>query len=347
MKLENIVFLNKNYDFVLGDIIIEDNIITDIREYEKVNKKGLIPNFTDIHIHGGYGVDVMDCDYKGIMYLSEKLVEDNVGMWLPTTVAKDFDEIYKVCKAVKEASKNNKGAKIAGIHIEGPFISKEYKGIMEEKYIVPCSTELFDNIKEILGDMVIRFTIAPEVCGAEEFCSYVIKNGGFISMGHSKAKSEECKALSTLGANSFTHLFNAMSPLHHRSQNMLSYALQSNEYCEIIADEIHILPEVLSLALKILGDRAVLITDALRYMGMGEGSFEFCGDLITVKNKRAANKDGRLAGSVLKMKEAFLNAEKYVGYKNAIKIACENPARVISKFNEIGSIEVGKEMFIN
>ncbi len=346
MKYDNVVYLNKDYIFVNGSITVENEIITELSEYEPVNERGLIPPFTDLHIHGGYGIDVMDANAYEISYLSEKLYCDNVGMWLPTTVAKDFKSIISTAKAVKLASLNGNGAEIAGIHIEGPFISKEYKGIMEEKYIVPCDTKLFDDIKEIMGDMIIRFTVAPEAEGAEDFCKYVVENGGYISMGHSRASYKQCQRLSQLGANSVTHIFNAMSPLHHRDENILAYALDGNEYCEIIADGIHIKPYVLKTALNILGNRAFLITDALRPMGMGEGSFEFCGAKINVKNKMATNSDGKLAGSVLKMCEAVENVGDFIGYENAIRLACENPARVIDKFDYIGSIEIGKRLRI-
>lgn len=345
MKLNDIVFLNKDYKFVRGSITIENNIITDIKELELSSERGLIPPFTDIHIHGGYGVDVMDNDYKAIGYLSKCLLKDNVGMWLPTTVAQDFSSILNTAKAVKKAAMDNN--EIAGIHIEGPFISDKYKGIMEEKYIKPCSTKLFDDLKDILGDLVIRFTIAPECEGAEEFCSYVTSMGGFVSMGHSGADKNMCKKLINCGANCYTHIFNAMASLHHRNENILSCALSGAEYCEIIADEIHISPDVLKLALNVLGKRAVLITDALRPMGMGEGSFEFCGSAITVDKGRAANSDGKLAGSVLSMKNAVLNTAKYIGCENAVRLACENPARVIGKFDEIGSIQIGKRFYYN
>lgn len=347
MKRENVSFLNKNYQFVKGNITVENNIITELEEFENTDEYGIIPNYTDIHIHGGYGVDVMDCDENKIAYLAQKLIDDNVGLWLPTTVAKDFDSIIKTAEAVKKAA-NLKGVNnIGGIHIEGPFISKKYKGIMEDKYIAACDTRLFDDLKEIMGDMIIRFTVAPEADGAEEFCRYVVKNGGFVSMGHSAASYEQCKNMVDCGANSFTHIFNAMPSLHHRDENILAYALDSDLFCEIIADEIHIKPMVLKLALHILGERAVLITDALRPMGLGEGKFEFCGAEITVSNRRAVNSDGRLAGSVLKMQEAVDIASKYIGYKNALKLACENPPKVIDMFDKIGSIEVGKKLFIN
>lgn len=345
VKLNDVIYLNKDYKFVIGSISVEDNIITELEEYELSDKRGIIPPFTDIHIHGGYGVDVMDCDNEGIGYLSECLLKDNVGMWLPTTVAKDFDSVLNTARAVKKAGERH--SSIAGIHIEGPFISRNYKGIMEEKYIKSCNTKLFDDLKNILGDMVIRFTIAPECEGAEDFCRYVTLNGGFVSMGHSGANKRQCESLIKKGANCYTHIFNAMSPLHHRNENILSCALSGNEYCEMIADKIHISADVLKIALNVLGNRAVLITDALRPMGMGEGSFEFCGTIITINNGRAANSEGRLAGSVLTMKDAISNVEKYVGYENALRFACENPARVIGKFEEIGSIDVGKRFIYN
>lgn len=346
MKLKNIVYINKDYKWVIGDITTENNIITELVEKDWAYERGIIPPFSDIHIHGGYGVDVMDCDHKSLCYLAERLLENNVGMWMPTTVADDFDTIINCAKAVKKANENNGGAEIAGIHIEGPFISKKYKGIMEGKYISSCDTRLFDDIKNVVGDMAIRFTIAPEVDGAEEFCDYVTQNGGFVSMGHSGASALQCRRLLQKGANSYTHLFNAMSSLHHREENILVHALNGSGYCEIIADEIHILPEILCLALNVVGDRAVLVTDALKPMGMGEGNFVFCGEEITVKNKKATNSRGRLAGSVLTMKNAVCNAEKYIGYEKALKIGCENPSRVINMFDKIGSIDIGKRLYL-
>lgn len=344
MKYDNVIFLNREYKWVKGCITEENNIITDVVEYGISEDKGIIPPFSDIHIHGGYGVDVMDCNADAISFLSRKLYEDNVGMWLPTTVAKDFDSVLNTARAVKRAAEKNEGALIGGIHIEGPFISKAYKGIMEEKFIVPCNKTLFDDLKEIMGDMVIRFTVAPEAEGAAEFTEYVTKNGGYVSMGHSQASKKQCESLIEKGANSYTHIFNAMSSLHHRNENILTSALSGNEYCEIIADKIHISEDVLNIALTVLGKRAILITDALRPMGMGQGSFTFCGDEITVRNGRAINNEGRLAGSILKMKYAFINAYKILGIEKAVKAGCENPAKAVGLFDKIGSIEKGKIM---
>ena len=348
MKYSDITFLNKDYQFVKGSIKVEDNIIVALEEYEPAqSERGIIPPFTDIHIHGGYNIDVMSAYSNDIKYMSERLWQDNVAMWLPTTVAKDYSSILKCAKEVKKAALNNKGAEIAGIHIEGPFLSPKYKGIMEEKYIKACDTRLFDDLKNIMGDMAIRFTLAPEAEGAEEFTKYVVKNGGFVSMGHSGATFSQCQKLVNLGANSYTHILNAMEGIHHRKENIALAALMGNEYCEVIADGIHILKPVLKFLFNNLDNRPVLITDALKPMAMGSGEFEFCGETISVKNNRATNNDGRLAGSIVKMKDAFLNTAEIVGIKKAVKYGCENPPKVINRFNDIGTIEVGKKIIIN
>lgn len=342
MKYRNINFLNKNYKFVKGDITLEKGIVTDIAEKDNADE-GILPPFVDIHIHGGYGIDVMYAEAEEIAYLSRRLYENNVGAYMPTTVAKDKDSILTTAENVKKASLISEGAEIAGIHIEGPFISKEYRGIMEEKHIVPCDIGLFDDLREIMDGLKIRFTIAPECENAEGFCKYVTENGGYISMGHSSASLEQCQRLT--GASSYTHVFNAMSFLHHRESNILSSALTDELYTELICDFIHVSCECVKILTELKGDKIILVTDALRAMGQGNISFEFCGKEINVTEKGARDKNGRLAGSVLTMKRAFENLCMVSDLKTAVKAACENPAELLGLL-DYGCIDIGKKVIL-
>ncbi len=342
MKYRDIKFLNKNYEYVTGDITLEGGIVTDIAEKDRA-EGGILPPFADIHIHGGYGVDIMCAEAEEISYLSKRLYENNVGAYMPTTVAKDFDSILETAKNVKKAALIDKGAEIVGIHIEGPFISKEYKGIMDESCIVPCDIKLFDDLREIMDGLKIRFTIAPECENTESFCKYVTDNGGYISMGHSGASLKQCKRLE--GAGSYTHIFNAMAPLHHREDGILSAALTDKLYTELICDLIHVSPKCVEILTRLKGDNIILVTDALKAMGQGNIDFEFCGRKIKAGDKGARDNQGRLAGSVLTMEKAFENLRNISDIKTAVKSACENPAALLG-LDRYGCIDTGKKVIL-
>lgn len=342
MKREDILYYDKNYEVVFGDIYFENNIVTKTVEKDKpkeYNKSDiLLPPLADIHIHGGYGVDFMHCNEKDLIYFTEQAKKDGIGAFMPTTVACEYEAIYRLSESIARANI----PEIWGIHIEGPFINKKHKGVMDEKYIRECDMTLYDNVKSILPDKVIRFTIAPETEGAEEFCEYVCKKGDFVSLGHSGATKKECEALKKRGASSYTHVFNAMSPLFHRSENILSCALTDELYCEIIADKIHICSNVLDIVGRCKKDKLILVSDAIFAMACKEGRYKFCGREINVKAGKAYTDENVIAGSVLKLKEAVKNMSDIIGEKSAVKAASENPARLLHKFDVFGSIEEGK-----
>ena len=267
-KLCDRVYLGPDYNYYTGDICIEDDVILSVIPKEKSKpKQALLPPFVDVHIHGSYGIDCMNASDSDLVMLAKRLRENGVGGFLPTAVASDRDSILKLAESVGKC----KDKSVLGIHIEGPFLSREYKGIMNERYILPCDNTLFDDVKSYAKDKVIRFTVAPESEGSEGFCKYVCKNGGYVSMGHSGADNEQCRALSKRGANSYTHLFNAMAPLHHRLGGILSEALSDELYCELIADGVHVNKEALNIAYKCKKEKLVLISDAFEGAGEEKG----------------------------------------------------------------------------
>lgn len=345
MVYRNVTFLDKNYNTVIGDIEAENGLVTRLDIKDEGRGKPVLPPFTDIHIHGGYGVDIMNAVSSEIVYLSKKLYEGNVGAYMPTTVAKSYSKILCCAKEVKEASKNCDYAEIVGIHIEGPFISHKYKGIMEDKFIKACDTKLYDDLKEIMGDLKIRFTIAPECEGAEEFCKYVTEKGDYVSMGHSGGTYEDCKRLSEAGASSYTHLFNAMSPVHHREIGVVGAGLLDDNFTEVICDFVHLSKPCAELISRLKGDKIILVTDAMEAMGCEEGKYVFCGKEVTVDGSSVKDSSGRLAGSILTMEHAVKNMAETAGYKAAVKMAAENPAKLLG-LEKYGYIDKGKRIIL-
>lgn len=345
MFYSDITYYDKNGNKILGDIQVENGIITALNPKGEGKGSGIMPPFVDIHIHGGYGVDVMNSTSSEITYLSKMLYKDNVGAYMPTTVAKSYSKILSCAKEIGYASKNNEFAHIVGMHIEGPFISKEYKGIMEDRFIVPCDVKLYEDLKNILGDLKLRFTIAPECEGAEEFCNYVVSNGDYISIGHSGASFSKCKALEKNGASSYTHLFNAMSPVHHRNMGVAGAGLMSSVFCELICDFVHISRECVDFAVSIKEDDIILITDAMEAMGCDKGNFVFCGKNVISDGFSVRDDEERLAGSVLTMKKAVSNMSGLVGTKKALKMACYNPSKLLG-LKEFGYIDIGKRIIL-
>lgn len=345
MVYRNVTFLDRNYNTMLGDIETENGIVTSLNIKGEGRGEPVLPSFTDIHIHGGYGVDIMNAVSSEIMYLSKRLYEDNVGAYMPTTVAKSYSKILCCAKEVRAASKNRDYAEIVGIHIEGPFISHKYKGIMEDKFITSCDTKLYDDLKEIMGDLKIRFTIAPECEGAEEFCKYVTENGDYISIGHSGGTYEDCKRLTGAGASSYTHLFNAMSPLHHRETGVTGAGLLDNNFVEVICDFVHLSKPCAELITRLKKDKIILVTDAMEAMGCEKGKYVFCGKEVTVDESSVRDGSGRLAGSILTMKKAVKNMAEITGYKAAVKMAAENPAKLLG-LEKYGYIDMGKRIIL-
>lgn len=345
MLYKDVTFLDKNYDIIIGDIKTECGLVSEINKKGKGSGKPVLPLFTDIHIHGGYGIDIMKADSSEIIYLSKKLYSGHIGAYMPTTVAGEYDSIIKCAKEIKRASENKSYAEIVGIHIEGSFISHSYKGIMEDKYIVPCDIKLYKDIKEIMGELKVRFTIAPECEGAEEFCKYVTKNGDYISLGHSGASFEQCRKLTESGAGSYTHLFNAMRGIHHREIGIAGAGLLDNNYVEVICDFVHISKHCAEIIARLKADKIILVTDAMEAMGCDKGKFIFCGKEVTADDCSVRDSEGRLAGSKLSMETSVNNMAEIAGLKAAVKMAAENPAKLLH-LKKYGCIDIGRRVKI-
>ena len=298
------------------------------------------PGFINIHIHGAASVDTMDDDINALKKFAEFMPSCGVTSFLPTTMTMPLANIYRALERVREGKNFSSGARILGAHLEGPFISKKFKGAQAEENILPADFEL---IKDF-ADVIKIITIAPEEVGLD-FIDRCLKENIVVSIGHSAATYETAMAAIAHGAKHITHLFNAQTGLHHRQPGVVGAALDSNAVVELIADNVHVHPAAQRLVNKAKPRREIiLITDSCRACGIGDGLSELGGQRVFVKGNRATLEDGTLVGSVATMNDVLRNfcTNMSLDVAAGVELVTKNPAVELGVFDKLGSLEVGK-----
>lgn len=335
-------------------LLIDDKIraIVDIKDFNEETVEEVIdamgnyisPGFIDIHIHGSNGSDTMDGTIEALKIISNTVMNYGTTGFLPTTMTMDISSIYTALDTVKKALKMDlEGAQILGVHLEGPFISEKYKGAQREDFILKPD---YAYIEEYI-DIIKIITIAPEIEGSIDFIETIKKESNTtLSIGHSGASYEEAMAAIKAGISHCTHIFNAMTPLHHRNPGVVAATFNSDITCELIADKIHVHPELFKLIFNIKGeDKLVLVTDAIRASCMKDGCYDLGGQTVQVREGKAQLANGTLAGSLLTLNIAVKNFIEVTDapIHQVIKLVSLNPARVIGIDDKKGSIEIGKD----
>lgn len=325
--LKNVTLYGK-----LTDITVE---LGKIVSTEKTNLCGIdfggkkiYPGLIDIHIHGCIGYDTMEGHIKE---MSEWLLTKGTTTWFPTTMSMSAEDI---AKATSEKYEGDFMANVPGFHMEGPFINKKYKGAMNEKYIVPPSIEFFNKCKNIS-----RITLAPELEGSLDFIKSCPAQ---VSIGHTDADYNTASAAFRGGATSLTHTYNVMPGIHHRAPGPIGAGADNKGvFAELISDGVHIHESAVRMLIRIYGtERVILISDAMRATGLGDGEYEFGGQTMIVKDGIALTPDGHLAGSTATLFDCVKKAISFgIKEEDAVKMASENPARLMG-LNK-GKIEVG------
>ncbi|MFZ3366663.1 MAG: N-acetylglucosamine-6-phosphate deacetylase [Candidatus Sulfotelmatobacter sp.] len=301
----------------------------------------LAPGFVDIHVHGGAGLDVMRASPAELPRLNKFLTTHGVTGYFPTTVAAPLDQtcaaLERIADAIEAAQPLGTNgdlvqARPLGIHLEGPFLSHKRRGVHPPENLVEPTLQIFERFWQASRGHVRMMTIAPELPGAIEVIAEAARRNVCVSIGHSDAVMETARAAVKAGARHATHTFNAMRPLDHREPGILGEALTSEELsADIIADGIHVAPEVVKLFLKAKGiEHAVLITDATAAAGMPDGTYRLGPIQVEVKNGRCTS-DGKLAGSVLTMDRAVRNVVQFANWslQDAVRAATLNPTRAV------------------
>ncbi|KHD86404.1 N-acetylglucosamine-6-phosphate deacetylase [Bacillus ginsengihumi] len=306
------------------------------------NGKKVIPGMIDIHIHGGYDIDTMDANADTLVELSEKLLNEGVTSFFPTTMTQSYDAIERALQAVKAAKETGKTI-IEGIHLEGPFISKLRAGAQPLQYIQAPDIQQFMKWYEASGELIKLVTYAPENEHAREFEELLINHGIVPSMGHSDAVRAELLHSKTTHA---THMYNGMRGLHHREPGVAGHALLSPQIqVEMIADGLHVHPDMVKLTYEMKGpEKLTVITDAMRAKGLSDGESELGGQKVFVRNGEARLENGALAGSILTMDEAFRNIIAFTGcsIEDAVQMTSVNQAREFGLATK-GELTTGKD----
>ena len=307
----------------------------------------VLPGFVDQHIHGAGGSDGLDATVADYEIIAKTVAAEGTTSFLVTTMTQSVENITKAMEAVKEyRSAEHDGARVVGIHLEGPFIAPAHKGAQPLEYVAKPDVEVFKAYNEASGNAIKIVTLAPEMEGADALVEYLTANGIVSSIGHTGAKCADIEKAIASGASNVTHTYNAQTALHHREIGTVGSAMLFDELnCELIADTIHVSVPAMRLLVKNKPlDKLSLITDAMRAKGIPDGVSELGGQVVYVKNGEARLADGTLAGSVLRMNRAVQNMVTKVGvpFTQAVDYATINPARMIGIDQEAGSIAVGK-----
>ncbi len=351
-------------------VFIEDGLITDVssRAQREIPKNAteidltrdfadaiLAPGFVDIHMHGGAGLDVMRASAAELPRLNKFLTTHGVTGYFPTTVAAPLDQtcaalgrLADVIEAAQASRGNNGDAVQAfplGIHMEGPFLSHKRRGVHPAENLLEPTLEIFEQLWQAARGHVRMMTIAPELPGALEVIVEATRRKVCVSIGHSDAVIKAARAGVQAGARHATHTFNAMRPLDHRDPGIVGEVLTDGQLtADIIADGIHVAPEVVQLFLQAKGkENSVLITDAISATGMPDGTYQLGPIQVSVKQGRCTM-DGKLAGSVLTMDRAVRNVTRFAGWslQDAVQAATLNPARAVG-LKQCGVVAPGAE----
>lgn len=308
----------------------------------------MMPGMIDQHIHGIAGADVMDGTESSLNTISTSLAKFGVTAFLATTMTAAETQIEHVVKSIANTKNNVKGAKIAGIHLEGPFINPIQKGAQSDQFIIKPSVEIFDRLNVSSQSEIKLITLAAELDEGYKLATYLKNKGIVASIGHSDAKYAETKAmLEQQLIQNATHFCNGMRPIHHREPGLQVALLQSECMLEIIADGFHIHPEMIRFIYDTIGEnRMILISDSMRATELADGIYDLGGQQVRVVEGlcKLVGSDA-LAGSTLNLNRSRKNMKEWLGLSDMTmaKLTSANSAKLLGLFGEKGSIETGKD----
>lgn len=310
--------------------------------------KWVAPGYVDTHIHGSLREDVMKSDWAGINKVSEGLLRAGVTSWMPTTITAASSTLTKICEMFAAHQGEETGAKIQGIHFEGPFFTEEHAGAENPKYMMDPDIEEFNKWRKASNGMLKKISMAPERKGSREFIRAATKEGVVVALGHSSANFDEAVSGIEAGASMFTHTFNGMPDPSHHAPSISNAALALNNVTdELICDGHHVQESMVRATINAVGpEHVALITDCMEAGMMPDGDY-MLGELpVYVKDGMARLKDGdNLAGSILQMKDGVKNVVDWniVTPEDAVMMATYVPAKSAHILDNCGSISPDKD----
>lgn len=349
MIIKNVQYFSKDKRFENESIYIKDGVFADVihDDEDVIDGDGCyaIPGLVDIHFHGCKGYDFCDGDEEAIRKIAKYEASQGITTIVPATMTLSEEELMHIMH-VAASYENERGAILAGINMEGPFINENKKGAQASEYIRKPDIGMYRRLQETAKGLIKLVDIAPEEEGAMSFIQE-LKDEVRISFAHTTAGYDVAKQGYDLGASHATHLYNAMTSFTHREPGIVGAALDSKHvFVELICDGIHIHPSMVRATFEMFGDdRVVLISDSMRATGLTDGIYTLGGQDVKVDGKYATLvSGGALAGSVTNLMDCVRTAVFKMGIPLESAIACAtiNPAKSIGIDDKYGSIEEGK-----
>lgn len=336
--------------FVRGGFSVENGRFAHVLEdvpgpAEDLDGALVIPGLVDIHVHGCAGADFSDGDYAGLVRMARYLARRGVTSFAPASMTLPYDALDKAFHAAARLRREGlaDGARLMGIQMEGPFLSREKRGSQNPAYLRLPDWDRFLRLYDAAEGLLRIVDVAPELPGAVEFTRRASEKCR-VSVAHTAAGYDQVAAVFDAGATHLTHLFNAMSGIHHRHPGPIGAASErENVTAELICDGIHVHPSAVRMAFRLFPGRICLISDALRCCGMADGSYSLGGQEILLSGGVARLTGGAIAGSAADLYQCMRRAVSFgIPREQAVWAATALPARVIGRESETGAIADGR-----
>lgn len=351
MIIRNAKVFSDGCRFVEKDLVIRDGRIVfgaaPQENEEIIDAQGAyaLPGLVDIHFHGAVGHDFCDADEAGLQAIADFEASKGVLAICPATMTFD-EEILNGIMDVAAAHKNERGADLVGINMEGPYISPRKVGAQNPKYVMAADAGMFRRLQARSGGLIRLVDIAPEEPGNLDFireCHNEVR----ISIAHTCTDYEAAKEAFAAGASHMTHLYNAMPGITHREPGPIIAALEEGAEVELITDGVHIHPAMVRFTFNTFGDdHVILIADSMMACGLPDGQYSLGGQAVTVRGPRATLTEhpDTIAGSATCLYDCMKHAVMQMGVPlaSAVRAASLNPARSIGIEADYGSLEPGR-----
>lgn len=349
------VYITEARMFLSRDILVCDGYIEGVYSPDEapaadetvdMSGKYLIPGLVDIHTHGRGGHDFNKIDDNAVNEMRRSYALAGTTTVMATLASAEISELYHSAEVInRNRSAENGLATLCGIHLEGRYLNPKRRGAHNPEYLAPLDAGELEELAKAFLPTPLHISAAFELDTDMSFLNKAKSLGATCSLAHSDATYAESVNAVANGVNSFTHTFNAMRPIHHREPgNMIASLLCDDAYSEFICDGEHSDPAMIKLAYRAKAhDKMILITDSLEAAGCPDGEYSIAGLPVYVKNGRAVNSEGALAGSTLDLFTAIKNFMSFTGatLEETIPMATANPARLIGIDDVCGSIKTG------
>ena len=352
MIIKNVKIVTFNKVIENGYIEVKNGLISNICSGEyKGNEEAIdglgkiaMPGFIDMHTHGSCGIDFMDASESDYKLIEDAFYQEGITSFLATTLTSDIDSMIRVSITVKNVI--NDIPALVGVHLEGPYINKMYKGAQNEAFIREPSVDELNRLIEVSGGNIRLITMAPEMNGSLEFIKEATKHNITISAGHSNATFADIEKAIEVGLTNVTHTHNAMSKHDHKNPGIVTAAFYFDKlYTECICDAIHVHPNTLKTFYKIVGpERFMIVTDALLAKHSSVDKFQLFNLDCTYRDGAFYLVEaGNLAGSALYMNHGLRNVRDICGATlvELARISSYNQAKSLH-LEDRGVLEVGK-----